>query len=537
MNAPPVLEFKVASREEEFEAIHRLNYRTFVEEIPQHPAGAEPRLVDKFHAENTYVICLRDGRLIGSVAFRGRRPFSLDAKLPDLDAHLPPGRRPCEIRLLAVEKEHRNGVVLRGLLEQLARLAIGEGYDLGVISGTTRQLRLYRHLGFTPFGPLVGTPGAQYQPMLITLEAFRDTSRAFFRPEAQAATGGPANFLPGPVAVHADVSTAFARPAISHRGEAFRVLLSGVREKLAALARAAHAEVLVGSGTLANDAVGGQLRLLDQPGLVLANGEFGERLADHARRWGLDAVVHRRGWGEPFDLAAIGRELDARTGVAWLWAVHHETSTGMLNDLGGLRALCAERGLRLCLDCVSSFGTVPLDLRGVHLAAAASGKGLAAYPGLALVLSAERPTPAPAVLPRYLDLGLYAENDGVAFTHSSNLVAALAAALPRATTARFARIAAAATRLRASLLGAGLVPVTGEAHASPAIVTLAVPAELDSRQVARRLEERGWLVSHASGYLIRRNWIQVALMGEFDDAALDRLADELPRALRPRPGS
>jgi hypothetical protein len=27
------------------------------------------------------------------------------------------------------------------------------GYDLGVISGTTRQQRLYRHLGFVPFGP------------------------------------------------------------------------------------------------------------------------------------------------------------------------------------------------------------------------------------------------------------------------------------------------------------------------------------------------------------------------------------------------
>jgi hypothetical protein len=38
------LRFRIADSEEEFEAIHRLNYRTFVEEIPQHPANPERRI-------------------------------------------------------------------------------------------------------------------------------------------------------------------------------------------------------------------------------------------------------------------------------------------------------------------------------------------------------------------------------------------------------------------------------------------------------------------------------------------------------------
>ena len=45
------LVFKFASEDWEFELIHRLNYRTFVEEIPQHKASPTHRLVDKFHAE------------------------------------------------------------------------------------------------------------------------------------------------------------------------------------------------------------------------------------------------------------------------------------------------------------------------------------------------------------------------------------------------------------------------------------------------------------------------------------------------------
>src|SRR5258705_12712928 len=50
--AEPSLRFKIAGDNWEFEAVHRLNYKTFVEEIPQHARNPDQRLVDKFHAEN-----------------------------------------------------------------------------------------------------------------------------------------------------------------------------------------------------------------------------------------------------------------------------------------------------------------------------------------------------------------------------------------------------------------------------------------------------------------------------------------------------
>src|SRR5207249_9548347 len=109
------LRFKVANTPEEFEQIHALNYRTFVEEIPQHTSNRERRLVDRFHEQNTYLICLRADRLVGMMAVRGDRPFSLDAKLPALDTYLPAGRSLCEIRLLAVVPRERRGRVFWGL--------------------------------------------------------------------------------------------------------------------------------------------------------------------------------------------------------------------------------------------------------------------------------------------------------------------------------------------------------------------------------------------------------------------------------------
>ena len=59
--------YKIATEPFEFELIHRLNYRTFVEEIPQHSANREKRLVDRFHKENTYIICMSGEELLGMV--------------------------------------------------------------------------------------------------------------------------------------------------------------------------------------------------------------------------------------------------------------------------------------------------------------------------------------------------------------------------------------------------------------------------------------------------------------------------------------
>ena len=178
--------FKVASEDSELEQIHRLNYRTFVEEIPQHEAPPDGRLVDRFHDENTYFICMRGGRLIGMVAARDQRPFSLDQKLGDLDSYLPSGKSVCEIRLLSIDKEHRDGLIIQGLLTMLARHCTERGYDIAIISGTVLQTRFYRRLGFVPFGPRVGAPGALYQPMYRELATLEEEFSELFRPEPSA---------------------------------------------------------------------------------------------------------------------------------------------------------------------------------------------------------------------------------------------------------------------------------------------------------------------------------------------------------------
>ncbi len=523
MKSETSLRFKIATEGQEFEAIHRLNYKTFVEEIPQHGRNPEQRLVDKFHGENTYAVCLHADRLVGMVTGRATRPFSLDQKLPNLDAHLPAGRKVLEVRLLSVEKEYRNGFVFSRLVGLLAQHFRDQGFDLAIISGTVRQRRLYQHLGFVPFGPVVGTGEAQFQPMYLTLEKFLQMAKAL-SPPSDAVERILASYLPGPVDVHQEVRQAFERGPVSHRSDGFIADFQATKRLLCELTRAQHVEILLGSGSLANDAVCAQLSMLQEPGLILSNGEFGDRLVDHATRQGLAFEVYQIGWGEPFDYAEIERRLDNTPLIRWLWAAHCETSAGVLNELSTLKRICAEKGIKPCLDCISSIGTVPVDLRGVYLASCVSGKALASYPGLSMVFYNHELTAAPRSLPRYLDLGYYAAQAGIPFTHSSNLIFALQTALNRICwSEKFSQIAEVAVWLRRRLREVGLQIVAPDAHASPAVVTLALPGDISSRSLGGQLRSAGYLLSYNSGYLLRRNWIQICLMGEWSRENLERL--------------
>ncbi|MDR1789482.1 MAG: aminotransferase class V-fold PLP-dependent enzyme, partial [Opitutaceae bacterium] len=524
---PPELTLRLATQEWEFEQIHRLNYRTFVEEIPQHARNPEGRLVDRFHAENTYIVALQGPRLVGMMALRAKRPFSIDSKLPDLDQYLPKGRVAVEVRLLAVEADARKTTLFPALFDYAVKHCLAEGYDIAVISGTTRQLKLYRHLGFVPFGPLVGTAEASYQPMYLTLESYgktlqrsavmRDTFHDMPREHHEL------NFLPGPVTIAPEVRKAFSLPPVSHRGKVFLSKMAETRAALCRLTNAPEVQILLGSGTLANEVVAAQLSLMDATGLVLSNGEFGERLAANARRARLRFDWMRIGWGETFDLAQVEHFMSRLPRGGWVWLVHNETSTGVLNPFDEIKSLCAAQGLHLCADCISSIGAMPVDLAGVRLATCASGKGIGSYPGLSMVFHDYHPTPKPDTLPGYLDLGWWARNNSIPHTHSSNLLNALNVAVRQATPERMERIRRNMERVRAELAQCGLRMLAPENAASPVVVTL-VPDEPGlAAIIGEELEMRGYWLSYRSAYLLEKNWIQIALLGDPSEKSIDKL--------------
>ena len=347
-----------------------------------------------------------------------------------------------------------------------------------------------------------------------------------------------ANFLTGPVALRPEVRAAFLAAPISHRGPEFLEMMSRTRASLSALMNASHVALMVGSGTLANDAVAAQLKSERGTGLILSNGEFGERLIDHARRWNLGFTTEQQHWGKAFDWNHV-RQIAERCRPAWIWAVLTETSTGVVNPLAELQALRESVSADLCLDAVSAIGLMPVDLQRVRFATAVSGKGLAAFPGLAAVFHDGRLANS-AHIPRYLDLSVYEATDSVPFTHSSNLLAALdrSLTLTRWST-KFDEIREQSQTLRAALRSNALPPLAQDAHAAPGIVTVEIPNDVSAADVALAISEQEIQIAYQSGYLQQRNWLQICLMGELDEAALRLLPSALAKqvaVLRKRKG-
>ncbi|HVY54309.1 MAG TPA: aminotransferase V, partial [Thermodesulfobacteriota bacterium] len=130
----------------------------------------------------------------------------------------------------------------------------------------------------------------------------------------------------------------------------------------------------------------------------------------------------------------------------------------------------------------------------------------------------------PDSLPRYIDIGLYAESEGTPFTLSSNLLFALGASLDNIRPAeRYLRIRALSGHLRERLSGAGFEILAGAGHESPAIITIPLPERLESGALGMRLERSGFFLNWRSSYLRDRNWIQIALMGDCTESELDAL--------------
>jgi aspartate aminotransferase-like enzyme/predicted N-acetyltransferase YhbS len=511
--------FKIATTYDEFEQIHRLNYQTFSEEIPQHQKNAEQRLVDQFHAENTYIICIKEKEVVGMIAVREKRPFSLDRKIGPVEQSLPFAvNRLCEIRLLAVKKEVRNGRVFLGLVQFLIKYCLKEGYDTAVISGTVRQLKLYGQMGFQPFAHLTGTDDAFFQPMYLTKKTFDESVAGRILPPT-------IPFLPGPVQISEKVMNALSNTPISHRSDGYKGKLDKARGALCQLVNSKHVHIFLGSGTLANDVVAGQLSLETGRGLILVNGEFGSRLVEQASRLGLNYHVLQKEWGQEFTKEDILASLSSET--TWIWAVHSETSTGMLNDIDMLKEIANEHHIKLCLDCISSIGALELNLDGVFLATGVSGKAIRAFTGLSFVFHHHDVEPSPK-LPKYLDLGTYMVKDSIPFSHSSNLLEPLLVALEDISVETYKNVAKTHQFMKHHLKQYDFI-IVSEENGSPIILTIELPNILKSATIGELLNYHGYQLHYESEYLKQRNWIQIACIDHYATADLEKMIKLLHR--------
>ena len=341
------------------------------------------------------------------------------------------------------------------------------------------------------------------------------------------------SLLPGPVQIATPIRVAFHREPIHHRSPEMLRVYAEVRQRLGDMLGGMSAALLSGTGTLANDIIAACIRQRFGivPGLVLANGEFGERLCRQANRAGLRFQAINSPWGDSWNLQAVARNIEK--GAAWVWCVHLETSTGMLNDLAGISRLCSSYGASLHADCVSSLGAVPLDGLVLDMASGVSGKSLGSYAGVAIVFASDSVLRELSfdLLPAVFDLNVNIARTEPVTTLPSPQLLALHKALSifystsAQTKSRFAYYAALGTAVRGEMYRGGLHTIVNETAASPVVASF----KLQDTALLERCERAGFLIAHESGYLRARRWAQICTMGDLSQHMLEPLFAMLQR--------
>lgn len=343
---------------------------------------------------------------------------------------------------------------------------------------------------------------------------------------------------PGPVTLTERVRAALQKPDLCHREPEFFEMQRRIRQGLAAVYDCPPdyaAVLLTGSGTAAVEAmVGSLVGPSEKPALVVANGVYGERMAAMLERHRRNYQVISSAWTEPMDLAAVAEQLPNSSCVL---AVHHETTTGRLNDLPALGELCRQAGVPLLLDAVSSFGGEEIRFAEWNLlaCAATANKCLHGVPGAAFVVARRSALEAPGHSPAlYLDLQNYyalQEKDGSPFTQSVQACYGLDEALQELAEAggwqsRRQLYRERTAQVEEGLARLGIDTFLGEGRSS-ILGSYRLPRGVSYEQLHDRLKAAGFVIYAGQGGL-SREMFRIAVMGELNSADLDRLLAAFP---------
>ncbi|MEE8321468.1 MAG: 2-aminoethylphosphonate aminotransferase [Gammaproteobacteria bacterium] len=246
---------------------------------------------------------------------------------------------------------------------------------------------------------------------------------------------------PGPINLSERVRQAMLQPDLCHREPEFAQLQNIIRHRLLEIYKLPGTQwasiLLTGSGTAAMEAMITSLVPEEGKVLIIENGVYGERLSQMARIHRIEHITLHHDWGEKIQADRLAETLQSHNGITHAAVVHHETTTGRLNDLDTIARVCSDYKIPLLVDGVSSFGaeTLNVDDWNIIACAATANKCLHGVPGTSFVIvrrDALKNCIGSNRRTMYLDLPTYLEQQdtgGTPFTQSVQTFYALAEAL------------------------------------------------------------------------------------------------------------
>ncbi|WP_281704945.1 2-aminoethylphosphonate--pyruvate transaminase [Aeromonas taiwanensis] len=321
---------------------------------------------------------------------------------------------------------------------------------------------------------------------------------------------------PGPLSTTATVRAAMLQDSCTWDADYNQGVVEPIRRELVRLATGPEYEsdysavLLQGSGSYVVESVLGSAIGVDECLLIINNGAYGARMGEMARCLGLRHRELDCGETTRPEPAAIEAMLARHPEITHLAMVHCETTTGMLNPLEEVAALCQRRDIRLIVDAMSSFGGIPIDMGrlGIEFLISSANKCIQGVPGFGFVIARRAALTACAGRARSVSLDLHAqwqtmEQQGGKwrFTSPTHTVLAFAQALREldeegGIAARHQRYSENQRTLVAGMAALGFAPLLPEEWQSPIITAFYSPAHPDYRfaDFYQRLKGQGFVI-------------------------------------------
>jgi 2-aminoethylphosphonate-pyruvate transaminase len=342
---------------------------------------------------------------------------------------------------------------------------------------------------------------------------------------------------PGPVSLSEGVRKAATSADLCHREPEYFTLQDRVRSALLEVYGCDGGEwssvLLGGSGTTALEAMMSSLLPRDARLLILENGVYGERISHIAGIHGIPHESLAHDWLDAIDFERVEQSL-AEGGFSHVAAVHHETTTGRLNDVTRLARLCEAHGVALLLDAVSSFGAeaIPFESPALMACAGTANKCLHGIPGLCFVISRRSALNDAPESPRSLclHLPLWAkeqDRQSTPFTPAVNGVLALDRALDELAAeggwrARHAHYGQLAGQVGRTLSALGVRPMLAAGESSCVLTAYRLPDGRAYAEVHDGLKQRGFIIYAGQGRLAS-GMFRVSTMGDIGRYEIERL--------------
>ena len=334
------------------------------------------------------------------------------------------------------------------------------------------------------------------------------------------------------------------REDLCHRESEFTELQSGIRQKLLAVYALDPenwtAALMTGSGTAAVEAMVTSLVPVDGKILIIENGVYGERMSRIANRYGIASSKVSNTWQAPIDYAAVATTLKSDQAITHVAVVHHETTTGRLNDLNPLADVCKQHDVKILLDAVSSFGAEAIEYNNWPLAgcAATANKCLHGVPGTCFVMADRGALQLGSPRNLYLDLSAYVDaqdNHGTPFTQSVQTFYALDEALDEladagGVEARRDLYQERMQKIRNVLVNLGIVPLLKEHETSCVLHAYEIPESTSYVALHDRLKADGFVIYAGQGSYAE-SIFRISMMGEISESDVERLGRALTVAL------